>query len=245
MLKSARAPRALLFPVVVGLVLVGCQRRDEIRTHSVARTSPPRQPVNVAGEKGRLDHILVAIVPQQEKAWFFKVVGKNLAVARQRPAFEKFLTSISLAESSEELPSWELPEGWREEASTTKLRRATLLVPDESGSLELAVTELSWSGEWERFLVPNVNRWLGQLGRAELDVETISRLATRISTQSGPVTVFELSGVMRRTPGRNPHGGAPIHRSPPEKKAAAVSYQTPPGWQPGEVSAMRAAALCE
>lgn len=242
MLKSARTVWSWLFPVVAGLVLVGCEGRDQIRTYSAARTSPPRKPIDLEAVTGQRDHILVAIVPQQDKAWFFKLVGQSPAVARQRPAFEQFLAGVTLSDSVEEVPAWDLPEGWQEEASTSELRRATLRVPDQGGPLELAVSELSWSGDWERFLVPNVNRWLGQLSRAGLDAETISALANRVSTRSGPATVFELSGVLRRAPRQNPHG-RPIQRSAPVKKRAAFSYKPPAGWQPGEVSGMREAAL--
>jgi len=256
MLKTALTVLLPWIVVLTAIFSIGCRPQEQIKIYTVPRTSPPRSPVDVDAVTSELDHILVAILPQQDKAWFFKLVGKAPAIARQRETFKAFLATIKLADSAEELPSWELPEGWREEPPTSKLRLATLLVPDESGSIELAVSSLPLSGEWEDFLVPNVTRWLGQLRRSPLTTETIDRLAKKWATQSGPATVLELSGVMSSPGAGIPHAGAggdphvgmglpptsvASAEVPPEE--GALKYKKPKAWLPGKQSGMRKAAF--
>ncbi len=265
--------------VFVAIFLTGCRPQEEIKTYTVPSTSLPRKPVDVAAVANQLDHILVAILPQQDKVWFFKLVGKAPAIDRHREAFREFLATIKLADSPQDLPHWELPAGWREQASTSALRLATLVISDgiepdgiggtpdqdgadnreadESEDLELAVSALNFSGEWEDFLVPNVNRWLGQLRRPALRYETIEKLSQQMATQSGPATLFELSGVMHAPKGMGVHAGIPASAesakgpsepASPESSAAQadskeLKYQKPEAWLPGKPSSMRKASF--
>ncbi|MCG8451179.1 MAG: hypothetical protein MI725_16545 [Pirellulales bacterium] len=242
------APAVLSTSCFVAWTLVflgGCQRQDPITTYTVPRTSPPLQPLDARAVKDQWDHILAAIVPQQEKVWFFKLVGKATAIDRQRSAFMEFLSTVKLSESPDDLPAWQLPEGWRREEATTELRLATLVAPDQEGPLEISVSSLPFAGGWDDFLKSNVNRWLGQLGRSALSMQTISKLAQSKPTQSGPATVFELSGVMRKPVRRNPHAGIP--GAPPVeggvKPSKEFTYEIPEGWQPGRLSRPRRAAF--
>lgn len=252
-----------LLLVALSLLTVGCQGEPVANTYTVARTAPPRSPFPM----DQVDHILVAVVPQGEKAWFFKLVGKRPAIDRQREVFHDFLTTVKLADSSDNTPTWELPAGW-EETGGSEMRDATLVVPDEAGKLELAVSSLPLTIDWEDFLVPNVNRWLGQLQAGRLSKEKILELAKSVPTASGTATVFELAGLMPEKPmGGNPHAGLGIPPPPSSSNSASgdstptspspdkpignptatpsrgLTYQTPPGWLPGRMSAMRKAAF--
>lgn len=239
---------AALVLLVAASCCVGCKPAEEIRTYSVARTMPQRPPFPVE----QVDQILVAILPQDEKAWFFKLVGKKPAIERQRKAFDDFMATIKLADSSADPPTWVLPEGWTERGAS-EMREATLLVPDGGGELELAVSSLPLTVEWDEFLVPNVKRWLRQLQCESLPNEEILKLAQETKTQSGNATVYHLAGLMPNKPmGGNPHAGLGIAPPPatarqapsqPPKQAGALSYDTPEGWLPGRMSAMRKAAF--
>lgn len=249
--------------VVLSLLTVGCQGEPVASTYTVTRTAPPRSPFPM----DQVDHILVAVVPQGEKAWFFKLVGKRPAIDRQREAFTEFLATVELADSPDKTPSWQLPTGW-EETGGSEMRDATLVVPDEAGKLELAVSSLPLAIDWEDFLVPNVNRWLGQLQAGRLTKEKILELAKSVPTASGTATVFDLAGLMVEKPmGGNPHAGLGIPPPPSSANAASgdsaptsptsdkptsnptappsrgLTYQTPAGWLPGRMSAMRKAAF--
>ena len=252
---------------------LGCQPEQQVEQYTVERTSPPSPPLDAPAVLEQLDHILVAIVPQGEKAWFFKMVGKAPAIKRQRETFNDFLATVQLAKDSADTPSWELPEGWTAKEAS-QMRAATLVVPDSEGELELAVSSLPFSGDWEDFLVPNVNRWLRQLQRAEISKSLVLGFQQEAPVRDAKATIFELSGVMAQRPmmggnlGRNPHEGlgiAPPRKSPASQPSTtppttttpstttppvaapsnskALTYKTPQGWLPGQMSMMRKAAF--
>ncbi len=251
---------ALLF---AALLFTGCQPAEQIETYTIERTAPPKPPLDTAAYAKQLDHILVAILPQEKKAWFFKLVGKAPAIERQQQAFRDFIATVNLADASTDTPTWDVPEGWQEKEAS-KMRAATLVLPDEDGELELAVSSLPLSVDWEEFLVPNVNRWLRQLQRDPLPKATVLKLAKQLATKNGEATLFELSGRMAQQPGTNPHAGLGIPAPPARPSAPAPSapakqptpppaanppkkqtlaYDTPEGWLPGKMSMMRKAAF--
>ncbi len=240
------------------LFSLGCQPEQQVETYTVDRTTQTRPLLEARAVLEQLDHILVVIVPQGDKAWFFKLVGKASAIERHRGAFNDFLSTLKLADHSTETPSWELPEGW-DAQEAAKMRAATLVVPDIDGNLELAVSSLPLSGDWEDFLVPNVNRWLRQLQRAKLSKNTVLKLQQKLPLGDAQATIFELSGVMAKRPmgagalASNPHEGlgiaapatAPATQpsSAPQTKSKELTYKKPADWLPGQMSMMRKAAF--
>jgi len=237
------------------IVLVGCKPQEQITTHTTPRTSPPRQPLDPAVVAKQLDHTLAAILPQGEKAWFFKLVGSATAVDRQRDVIVSFLASVTLNESAEKPPTWQLPEGW-EEKPASEMRLATLSIPDKDGALEIAVSELPLSADWDAYQLSNVNRWLRQLKQGPITLETVKKLAKEVPTNGATATLFELVGIMQKPAGANPHAGmTQAQQQPPaaqqEKPTAAapaaenpfLTYDTPAGWLPGRSGGMRKAAF--
>jgi len=221
----------------------GCQRQEKITSYTIDRSTPRQPPVDAASIARQLDHTLAAILPQGDKAWFFKLVGSAAAVDRHREEFLKFLSSIKLAKTNAEKPTWKLPAGWTEQPGS-QMRVATLVVPDKEKKLEIAVSSLPLTGSWQDLVVRNVNRWLGQLQQPALDAATIAKLTQPIATKSGPATLVELVGLMTKRAGGNPH--AHMGRTPPSETAQpgkALTYQAPENWLPGRTSAMRKAAF--
>jgi hypothetical protein len=245
------------FAVIVSLsFLTGCQPREEISTYSTERTSPPREPFNSAEVADQLDRTLAAMLPLGDTVYFFKIASKTPAVSRHREAFTNFLTGVGKGNSPDKPLKWQFPEGWTEKGPT-EMRLATIVIPDEGGPLEIAVSSLPLSGTWEEFVALNVNRWLGQLSQGELRRQTILNLTKQVPTATGPATVIELAGVLKETMPMNPHGGMSA-ASPPSAPAttppsttpavsapanAEFTFDTPEGWQPGRVSSMRKAAF--
>lgn len=235
--------RKLVLALALSSVL-GCQRGDEISTYTTLRTEPSRESINYAAFAKQLDHTLAAILPQGSRAWFFKLAGPAPVIERRRGDFLEFLKTVAPAESGEDSPQWELPEGWEEKEPTSEFITTVLVVPDEAGPLELSVSSLELSADWQDFVTKNVNRWLGQLSQGPLDGATIARLAQQVSTPAGPATVIELAGVLQTSPHGNPHAG--MATAPPTAKPranGAIAYEVPEGWQPGRTSAMRTAAF--
>jgi len=235
--------------VVLLFVLLGacgCQPEEQVATYSLPRSAPPRPPLDAEAVLQRMDHILVGIAAQKDQAWFFKLVGKAPAIKRQRQAFDKFLETVELAQQSTDTPTWKLPGGWREKEKAGAMRAATLLVPDAEGELELAVSSLPLKGNWEEFLVPNVNRWLRQLQRRAVPLETVLGLSRQVPLQNGEATVWELSGIMTQQSmegGRALAGAERAASKPPEAGGKELTYETPAGWLPGKMSSFRKVAL--
>ncbi len=71
---------------------------------------------------------------------------------------------------------WSVPDSWTESADVPSMRLATLVIDDESGPVEVAISR--FAGDVGGMLA-NVNRWRGQVGLA-------------------PVTEADLDGLMER-----------------------------------------------
>ncbi len=234
--------------------LTACQPQEEISTYTTERTSPPREPFHAAEVADQLDRTLAAMLPVGDTVYFFKVAGKASAVGRHRKAFREFVAGVSKGDSATKPLAWQLPEGWTEKGPS-EMRLATVVIPDEVGPLEIAISSLPLSGTWEEFVALNVNRWLGQLSQGELRRQTILNMTKQVATAAGPATVIELAGVLKETMPMNPHGSmgatsppsAPAATAPATTPAAPANaeftFDTPEGWQPGRVSSMRKAAF--
>lgn len=233
----------------------GCTGEEEVITRSVKRTEEPRRPMNVDAMKKLLSHILVAIVPMDDKAWFFKISGPADNVEAVKEDFAKFIGTLKTASEKSSPPAWELPEGWQQ-TGPSGMRAATIKIPREKGEVEIAVSSLPMVQEWDDFLYVNVERWMRQVGEDPLSIESINKIAQKVETKAGTATILHLAG---RTPpqGRpNPHAGMAMN--PPAKKPAQpdasktagaaapanpfFDYKMPKGWQPGKMKPMRKAA---
>lgn len=242
------------------MALVACEPAEQISTYTTERTAPPREPFDPAEMDAALDRMLTAMLPEGEQVYFFKMTGKAAAMGRHREVFHQFLATVGKGDSLDKPLIWQLPEGWTEKGSSD-MRINTIVIPDSSGNLEIAVSSLPLSGSWDEFVTLNVNRWLGQLGQGELRRQTILNLTKKVPTQAGPATVIELAGVLRQTMPMNPHAdmntagaasppqasessvASPPPATSPSSLEAPLTFDTPEGWQPGRVSAMRKAAF--
>ncbi|NOY43496.1 MAG: hypothetical protein GXP26_16880 [Planctomycetes bacterium] len=249
-------PNQLTNALVLGLLCTlqpGCKPQEEISTYTIPRTTPPRQPMSPQEVANQLDHMVAAIVPQGDQAWFFKLTGSATVVDRHRDSIIKFFATVTLDESGKKPPTWKTPEGW-EERPASEMRLATLVIPDKDGPLELSVSGLPLSGDWDEYLTSNVNRWLGQLKQGPMRSETVKKLAKEIPTNGAKATFFELVGIMQRPAGANPHAGMahgkeqppaarPQEKAPANTENAFLDFDTPEGWLPGRMSTMRKAAF--
>lgn len=145
---------------------LGCHSEEDIRAYNVpkspeaqATTSTPRAPA----AQGVPSRMLAAVVPQAEQSWFFKLMGPEALVAKQRKPFLELIRSIQV-EGADAPPQWELPEGWTQEQGSG-MRFATIHpLPDEP-TVELTVIPLPTAGDDEtEYVISNINRWRNQLG---------------------------------------------------------------------------------
>lgn len=225
------------------LAALGCSEPPAITTYETPATEPLRTVVDVAEVKAGSDHMLAAIVaekasdPAQSQAWFFKLVARGEGLDPLRKTFDEFLASVKLSGDGKP-PTWKLPEGWTEKPASA-MRAATIEVPYEGKTLDLAVSSLPLGDEWDAFVARNVDRWVDQLQQAPLTAEEVGKLVKEKPTADGKATFIELVGVMKPMSGMTPGAGMPAGHPPigdagapagtaPANEPAGTSPAAPP-----------------
>jgi hypothetical protein len=173
------------------------------------------------------ERIIASVLHRDDTAWFFKITGDAALVEAQKSAFIAFLKSVSFgapavatpAMDMSQLPpehppiggmtpaiqvptadvgskpTWTVPAGWIE-APLTQFLIAKYAIADAGGA-QAAVNISSLAGDGGG-LLPNVNRWRGQLGLAPATVADVANLPT-IDASGGKATLIEFSGTDART----------------------------------------------
>ena len=212
------------------LAAVGCGEPPTITTYETPATEPLRTVVDVAEVKAGADHMLAAIVaekysdPAKSQAWFFKLVARGEGLDPLRKTFDEFLASVKLSGGGKP-PTWKLPEGWTEKPASA-MRAATIEVPYEGKTLDLAVSSLPLGDDWDAFVARNVDRWVDQLQQAPLTAAEVGKLVQEKPTADGKATFIELVGVMKPMSGMTPGAGMPAGH-PPIGDAAATTSAPP------------------
>lgn len=219
-----KSPRVrLFFGLLVAVTLFGCREAESVSSYETERAGPRPNAVDVEEVRGSLDHMLAAIVPQGDDAWFFKLVTRGDSVEELRKPFEEFVGSVELGEKGA-TPAWKLPAGWVQKAGG-EMRAATIEAPHKGETLELAVSTLPLSGKWEAYVTRNVNRWLGQLQQGELSEKLVTGLTKSLPFKGGEATLVELVGVMQPMAGTMPPGHPVVGSGVP----AATAGSSRPG----------------
>jgi hypothetical protein len=231
--RLARWCTAIMLPLIA-IVVSGCGE-DEIRHYRAIRLEPPRattQPSAVAHDR----RMLAAIVPADERTWFFKLVGPTDAVADQAENFDRFIRSLRFGGARE--VTWNVPEGWKEQPGSQS-RFATFQIGSVEGPMELTVVPL---GSEAGSLLENVNRWRRQLGLEAVPESDLGEVTRQIKLDGVQATIVDIvaTGPAMRA-GHPPVG--PTKRSQPTERAA-VKYTVPDGWRELPVqSAFRVASF--
>lgn len=205
------------------LLLSGCEK-EAITSYTV-----PRPTVR----------LLAVIVPRDTVTWFFRMSGPVEAISENERDFDEFIASVRFPEEAVEKEkeadrepiTWTVPESWKSEQSMERMRYATFR--GRLGS-EMIVTKL---GPEAAAVLPNVNRWRGQLALSAVNDEQLKEIsktltvggvktATRIDCTGvgGQVTQAPPPRVRPDRP-QNPHG--PMGGPP----ARQIDYKAPPEWQ--------------
>lgn len=199
--------------------LSGCREAASIKTYEAPASEPLREVVDVDEVRHGTDHMLTAIIaepgtdPAEGKAWFFKLVARGEDLDGLRKSFDEFLASVELPGGGAS-PTWTLPEGWTEKPASG-MRVATIEAQHDGKTVEVAVSSLPLSGDWDDFVQRNTARWLDQLQQPALSKSEISKLVKQKPTKAGKATFIELVGVMQPMSGTMPGGGQMPAGHPP------------------------------
>lgn len=182
----------VLVPVFV-LVLVGCQKPDEIQTYKVPKsadspvpgsaTEPALSDAPASGEY----RILGAMFPADRPEWFFRVVGPSDKLEPHKEKFQKLLTSVRFPKGLENPPQFDLPEGWKLGGGRPGQAMGGIMIAgpaetiliDGDKNLEITVT----SAQGDPFL--NVRRWaVDLLGNADLTRADLPNVTKTVDAQN-------------------------------------------------------------
>src|SRR5207302_1069371 len=131
---------------------------------------PKSEPVAVTQPTGPV-RLVAAIVPREDQTWFFKLTGPPPEVEESRKTFDQFLASVHFTGKADPPVEWKVPEGWQPEGGHAE-RYATFKFGKDA-ALELSVTHF---GPESGKLLPNVNRWRGQIGLADVGEDEVGKV---------------------------------------------------------------------
>ncbi len=189
---------------VLGLLLAGCQNRDEIKRYTVKKLphserkvveKPQREPMPTGHGQAASERMLAAIAPRGRTFWLFKLTGSKDAAAGQMEKFLGLIQSLKFSDGEDASPEWTLPEGWteRKEADPSAERFATLIANVDGEELPVSVVRFRFPSEGSTDRVPLiiVNVWCEQFG---LPVKTESDLSAEEQPKGAEVQQLEVAG---------------------------------------------------
>ncbi len=182
--SKQRWPRLCLgLSALVCILALGCQQAEQIQTKVVPK-EPKAEVVADAKPGEPTDRMLAAILPIGDQAWFFKVVGPIPEIGPHEQEIRDFFAGLGIG--SDGRASWKVPAGWKEEAGNP-MCAATIVIPGDK-RLEITVNALPWKDR-QNDLLPNVNRWRGQLQLPAIGCATTGRRITR--SESGRAADYD------------------------------------------------------
>jgi hypothetical protein len=167
--------------------------------------------------------ILVAMLKQSDTMWFFKFAGEDGLVATNKAPFIGFLKEVSfeapampaghppvagggagmsmgqgmmgggatVPPGTGERPAWKVPSGWTEVARSTFLVAKFQVTGDGAAKADINVSMSSGDGGG---MLPNVNRWRGQLSLPAWDVTGLERNVESVPIAGASATLVDFSG---------------------------------------------------
>ncbi len=195
-----------------------------------AAAGAPVERVQIGGGEGPLyemagaanevaSRMIVAAANRDGVNFFFKLIGHEAVVAAQRDAFLKFLKGVVFTapepvgpgapvaasavpvEASAVGNRWQAPATWEELPATQFLLAKYRVAVEGGASAEVTVSML---GGGAGGLLPNVNRWRGQLNLGPVDEAGLAELVSDVKAGSADAKLIKLEGtdVKSGTPAR-------------------------------------------
>ena len=217
-------------------------RRYVVPKERVAEVAGGTEQLVAERPQGPATHrMLAAIVPMEDQAWFFKLVGPIDDVEALTVPFRSFVESIDFPGNPPGDPEWELPKEWTQ-TSGSGMRFATIRVPGKQKDIELTVIPLPISGDQAAYLVSNINRWRAdQLQLPPIRADELDEVTTQIDLRLVKATLIDFKGHFRDGGMRNApfagRGMPPNH--PPTSAPAKPNFKAPSEWTPGDLFATR------
>lgn len=182
--------------------------------------------------------LLAAIVPHEDRTWFFTLKAAEPVVAAQKANFEKFIHSIefptgptasnSPADDSAKiqhefgpsdqrfkLAKWKVPEGWQEQPGSNAMRVTSYHIGSGADQAEVLVSRIPQQGIGS--FTDNINRWRGQVGLGAMENEKDAGFQ--------PIAIAGQPGLMLNLTGPKTAGDQPA-----KEMLVALTIRGADGW---------------
>ena len=216
--------------VVLSCLLVtgGCNESPQITSYDVARdegdVARPVPPRAVAPANAEPQRMLVATFLRGGQAWFVKATAAPDVIAEAAGELRGFVDQIELPDAEPDQIKWPVPEGWKSIPPTSAFRTATLVMPS---GLEVAISKIAYPGNLDEFLLPNVNRWRGQVGLAPVDKVDSAAGVETIEVAGQTVWMFDATGTASSGGMMAPFAGGGMAGHPPISDTPAAPAEKP------------------
>jgi hypothetical protein len=170
---------------------------------NVAITGKPSGLYDIAGTSpgsGEAERILAAILHGDDATWFFKMSGDPDLVENQKANFIAFLKSVEFGQPAAPAadaagkPAWTVPADWQE-GQLAQFLVAKFIIGSGDATAAVNVSQLDGDGGG---LLPNINRWRGQLGQPPVADADIATLPT-IDATGTKATLVDISDTDARS----------------------------------------------
>jgi hypothetical protein len=252
---SASARVVVLFCVFCMMCIAGCGEDAQVEQYIVREQAPipadavkkaakvnGRGVANTAGANAKASgskvRTLAAIVPRDERTWYYKLTGASVLVADEQAKFVEFLQSIKHVQNASAgadlrkpgmVPKWTLPKGWREKPGSG-MRYATLMVGPDAHAMELSVTPLGTSSGT---MIANIRRWAGMIGIKQVSQEDVANWTKPVTIDGREAMVVDMAGSGSGGSGgmRPPAGPSAPNVPGPVAASDRAVFTAPAGWQ--------------
>ena len=169
--------------------------------------------------------ILVAMTTRGPMSWFFKMTGADAFVESQKPGFIQFLKTISFDETlagtqtalppghppigsvtpspgamapagNSTKPIWTVPADWQQMPPAQFLLAEYAITGASGAKADVNVAMLNGEGGG---VLPNVNRWRGQLGLPPAAEENLAGMTSALQVAGGQATMMDVTGTDAKT----------------------------------------------
>lgn len=204
----------------LALLLVGCEKHEEISTYTVPSHQSIQTPEFLAASalrKPQPKRMLAAVVPHGPNVWLFRMQGPPDLVGKRLVEFRELMKSVRFRDVDK--LEWNVPKDWQEKPGDG-MWHATLVLPGNP-ALEIAVIKAPANPQINVLNIVN-------FCRRELQLQPISATELPLRTEQieagdMSLTMLDITGVSNPRPMRD-------ERGEPDAAPEEIQYQKPAEW---------------
>ncbi len=174
---------------------------DEGELYDLSSQQPPNQELP--------QRILVAMLMKNNVNWFFRIAGTSNLIEQSKSDFIKYLSSIKITISSQShqepankpdgtmsnplssvKQDFKVPDGWKP-LPPAPMTLSRYEISDGSNSAIISISRLEGDGGG---MLPNINRWRGQINLGNISEDELNKRAQKIKFGNSTATVVDYTG---------------------------------------------------